>query len=102
MIMMRTLHRDLRRYNDLESKEEAQEESGWKLVHGDVFRPPPRAGLLAVYLGTGVQVIGHGRERNPMRLGRALDAPQMASGGPADDPPFDGPRSLRGSAPNCL
>jgi hypothetical protein len=44
------------RYNDLESKEEAQEESGWKLVHGDVFRPPPRAGLLAVYLGTGVQV----------------------------------------------
>ena len=45
------------RYNDLESKEEAQEESGWKLVHGDVFRPPPRAGLLAVYLGTGVQVL---------------------------------------------
>merc|ERR1719486_870815 len=34
--MMRTLHRDLRRYNDIESKEEAQEESGWKLVHGDV------------------------------------------------------------------
>lgn len=33
------------------------EESGWKLVHGDVFRPPPRAGLLAVYLGTGVQVL---------------------------------------------
>ena len=51
----RTLHRDLRRYNDIESKEEAAEESGWKLVHGDVFRPPQRAGLLAVYLGTGVQ-----------------------------------------------
>jgi len=58
MIMMRTLHRDLSRYNDAESKEEAQEESGWKLVHGDVFRSPPRAGLLAVYLGTGVQVTG--------------------------------------------
>jgi len=60
MIMMRTLHRDLRRYAemDAESKEEAQEESGWKLVHGDVFRAPPRAGLLAVYLGTGVQVLG--------------------------------------------
>ena len=56
MIMTRTLHRDLRRYNDAESKEEAAEESGWKLVHGDVFRPPPRAGLLAVYVGTGVQV----------------------------------------------
>jgi transmembrane 9 superfamily member 2/4 len=58
MIIMRTLHRDLRRYNDLETKEEVQEESGWKLVHGDVFRPPQRAGLLAVYLGTGVQVLG--------------------------------------------
>ena len=58
MIMTKTLHRDLRRYNDMESKEEAQEESGWKLVHGDVFRAPPRAGLLAVYVGTGVQVLG--------------------------------------------
>ena len=60
MIMMRTLHRDLVRYADAETKEEAAEESGWKLVHGDVFRPPPRAGLLAVYLGTGVQVLGMG------------------------------------------
>jgi len=57
MIMLRTLHRDLRRYND-ETKEEAAEESGWKLVHGDVFRPPERAALLAVYVGTGVQVLG--------------------------------------------
>ena len=60
MIMMRTLRRDLTKYNDIESKEEAAEESGWKLVHGDVFRPPPRAGLLAVYVGTGVQVLGMG------------------------------------------
>ena len=26
-------------------------------VHGDVFRPPARAGLLAVYVGTGAQLI---------------------------------------------
>jgi len=58
MIMARTLHRDLSRYNNVESKEEAAEESGWKLVHGDVFRTPVRAGLLVVYLGTGVQVLG--------------------------------------------
>ena len=56
-LLMTSLIASLIRYNDLESKEEAQEESGWKLVHGDVFRPPPRAGLLAVYLGTGVQVL---------------------------------------------
>jgi len=58
MIMLRTLHRDLRRYNDAEAKEEAAEEGGWKLVHGDVFRPPQRSALLSVYVGTGVQVLG--------------------------------------------
>ncbi len=58
MIMLRTLRRDLRRYNEAESKEEASEESGWKLVHGDVFRPPRRAALLSVFVGTGVQVLG--------------------------------------------
>lgn len=32
MIMMRTLHRDISNYNQLETVEEAQEETGWKLV----------------------------------------------------------------------
>ena len=32
MIMMRTLHRDISNYNQLETLEEAQEETGWKLV----------------------------------------------------------------------
>lgn len=32
MIMMRTLHRDISQYNQLETAEEAQEETGWKLV----------------------------------------------------------------------
>ena len=32
MIMMRTLRRDISQYNDLETAEEAQEETGWKLV----------------------------------------------------------------------
>ncbi|KAK8568534.1 hypothetical protein V6N12_007082 [Hibiscus sabdariffa] len=35
-----TLYRDISEYNQLETQEEVQEESGWKLVHGDVFRPP--------------------------------------------------------------
>lgn len=34
MIMMRTLHRDISKYNQLETAEEAQEETGWKLVGG--------------------------------------------------------------------
>lgn len=49
MIMIRTLYKDIASYNQLESKDEAQEETGWKLVHGDVFRPPVNSGLLCVY-----------------------------------------------------
>uniref|UniRef100_A0A4W4HKT0 Transmembrane 9 superfamily member n=1 Tax=Electrophorus electricus TaxID=8005 RepID=A0A4W4HKT0_ELEEL len=52
MIMLRTLHKDIARYN----QEDAQEESGWKQVHGDVFRPPPNGMLLAVFLGQGAQI----------------------------------------------
>lgn len=57
MIMLRTLHRDIARYNEVQTTEEAQEESGWKLVHGDVFRPPQLSPMLfSVVVGTGVQV----------------------------------------------
>lgn len=56
MIMLRTLHKDIARYNQMDSGEDAQEEFGWKLVHGDVFRPPRKGMLLAVLLGSGVQV----------------------------------------------
>ncbi|XP_058785966.1 transmembrane 9 superfamily member 8-like [Vicia villosa] len=58
MIMLRTLYRDIAKYNELETQEEAQEETGWKLVHGDVFRPPINSDLLCVYVGTGVQFFG--------------------------------------------
>jgi transmembrane 9 superfamily protein 2/4 len=54
MIMIRTLRRDFQRYD--ESLEEGQEETGWKLVHGDVFRAPPLASWLCVMIGTGVQL----------------------------------------------
>lgn len=56
MIMLRTLHKDIARYNQMECGEDAQEEFGWKLVHGDVFRPPRKGMLLSVLLGSGVQV----------------------------------------------
>lgn len=32
------------------------EESGWKLVHGDVFRPPRTLVLLSAVVGTGAQL----------------------------------------------
>ncbi|MDA9766654.1 transmembrane 9 family protein [bacterium] len=57
LIMLRTLHRDITVYNQLETAEETQEESGWKLVHGDVFRVPAHYTWLSVFAGTGVQLI---------------------------------------------
>lgn len=56
MIILRTLHKDIARYNQIDSGEDVQEEFGWKLVHGDVFRPPRKGMLLSVLLGSGVQV----------------------------------------------
>ena len=58
MIMIRTLRRDITQYNQLETVEETAEETGWKLVHGDVFRPPPAPGALSVCIGTGSQLLG--------------------------------------------
>ncbi|CAF0769869.1 unnamed protein product [Rotaria sp. Silwood1] len=59
MILVRTLYKDIARYNQIVdniSEEDAQEESGWKLVHGDVFRPPSKGMLLSVLVGNGVQI----------------------------------------------
>jgi transmembrane 9 superfamily protein 2/4 len=56
-IMIRTLRKDIAGYNELQTLEEAQEETGWKLVHGDVFRPPSFSPmLLSVLVGTGAQL----------------------------------------------
>lgn len=43
---------------DMESLErDLNEETGWKLVHGDVFRPPAHRMLLAACVGTGIQLV---------------------------------------------
>ena len=58
LILMRTLHLDFNRYNNPDNEDEMQEEVGWKLVHTDVFRPPPNPNLFAALIGIGVQVLG--------------------------------------------
>ena len=56
-IMIRTLRKDIAVYNEMDSLEDSVEESGWKLVHGDVFRPPQTLPMaLSVLVGTGVQI----------------------------------------------
>ncbi|PMB72673.1 Transmembrane 9 superfamily member 1 [Beauveria bassiana] len=67
-ILMRTLKKDIARYNRLDQinlddlsgtsalEDGVQEDSGWKLVHGDVFRNPSHPLLLSILLGNGVQI----------------------------------------------
>ncbi|KAI8391495.1 uncharacterized protein BYT42DRAFT_197298 [Radiomyces spectabilis] len=57
MILLRALHKDISRYNAVEVQEDVQEDYGWKLVHGDVFRPPTRPMLLSVLVGGGSQLV---------------------------------------------
>ncbi len=56
MILLRSLRRDIAKYNREDEPEEAIEESGWKLVHGDVFRPPKNTELFVILIGTGIQL----------------------------------------------
>jgi len=57
IIMVRTLKKDIAAYNDISLDDEDLEETGWKLVHGDVFRPPKNGQmLLSICVGTGAQI----------------------------------------------
>ncbi|KAA8499520.1 Transmembrane 9 superfamily member 7 [Porphyridium purpureum] len=56
-IILRTIYQDFVRYNRLEEDDEIQDDSGWKLVHGDVFRPPVHKEALSVMVGSGAQLL---------------------------------------------
>ena len=56
IILMRVLKNDFSRYARGDEEDEEEEETGWKLVHGDVFRIPPAASVFCAYIGTGVQL----------------------------------------------
>ncbi|XP_063658487.1 transmembrane 9 superfamily member 4 isoform X4 [Pan troglodytes] len=56
MIIIRTLRKDIANYNKEDDIEDTMEESGWKLVHGDVFRPPQYPMILSSLLGSGIQL----------------------------------------------
>jgi transmembrane 9 superfamily protein 2/4 len=83
-IMIRTLRKDIAVYNEMDSLEEGGEETGWKLVHGDVFRPPQNMPmLLSVLVGTGCQIgLAFGMSMlaailkllNPLQKGQTLTA----------------------------
>jgi len=81
VILIKALRKDIAVYNDLSGDGEDDDETGWKLVHGDVFRPPAYSMLLAVLVGTGSQItvavlctliLGLTNFLNPMQKGQAL------------------------------
>jgi len=60
LILMRTLRKDYAKYAresaDLDDLDAELDESGWKQVHGDVFRPPANLTLFCALVGTGSQL----------------------------------------------
>ncbi|CAN4126909.1 unnamed protein product [Withania somnifera] len=55
-ILMRVLKNDFVKYAHDEEAADDQEETGWKYIHGDVFRYPKQKSLFAAALGSGTQL----------------------------------------------
>lgn len=65
-ILLRVLNRDITKYNalshgfaydlDLDPDAQIQDDSGWKLLHGEVFRAPKYRMWLCITVGTGTQM----------------------------------------------
>ena len=57
LILRRVLHSDYDRYaRKAENPEDEVDDSGWKLVHGDVFRLPQQVIVLSAMCGSGVHL----------------------------------------------
>lgn len=62
LILLRTLRNDFARYAkdedlDVEGMQVIGEDTGWKQVHGDVFRPPENLEFFCAIVGTGWQLV---------------------------------------------
>lgn len=55
IIILRSLNSDIAMYNSEDAKEDPEDTVGWKLLHGDVFRPPRFSGVLCAFVGSGIQ-----------------------------------------------
>lgn len=55
MILLRTVNKDVSRYNAIDLSDDIQEDFGWKLVHAEVFRQPQHPMLLSIVNGSGSQ-----------------------------------------------
>ncbi len=81
-IFVRMLRKELHEYVGDDMESETAEEKGWKLLHGDIFRPPSfNPMILSVLVGNGFQIfivivttltLCSLRIINPMKKGQAL------------------------------
>ena len=55
-ILMRVLKNDFLKYTRDDDAAEEAEETGWKYIHGDVFRFPRHVSLFCAVIGTGTQL----------------------------------------------
>ncbi|CCC68473.1 hypothetical protein NCAS_0B03890 [Naumovozyma castellii] len=54
--LLKALKSDFARYNNINLDDDVKEESGWKLVHGYVFRIPKNPMILSILVGSGFQL----------------------------------------------
>ncbi|CCH61491.1 hypothetical protein TBLA_0E04370 [Henningerozyma blattae CBS 6284] len=54
--LTKALKNDFVRYNEFNLNDSFDEDSGWKLAHGDVFRIPTKSMLLSIFVGSGTQL----------------------------------------------
>jgi len=56
-IFLRVLRNDLTRYMQVDEEQSLSDDSGWKLIHGDVFRFPENQLLFTAVIGAGTQLL---------------------------------------------
>lgn len=65
VILMRVLKNDFSRYMEMDEDDIVEEEGGWKLIHGDVFRFPQvsqagRPAFIFIRMSVCMYICGHG------------------------------------------
>ena len=56
IILMRILKKDFSKYMDVDEDDLTEEETGWKMIHGDIFRVPEFLSLFCSMVGSGAQI----------------------------------------------
>jgi hypothetical protein len=56
IILMRILKKDFSKYMDMDDEELTEEETGWKMIHGDIFRAPEALSPFCALVGSGAQL----------------------------------------------